>query len=278
MYFALFVLIGAGAFGFMQVAMSQPSVDLDGETLSQGDTLTVDGRTYSVDSIGAEEGEGGARFTGEISWFNESARGSAAIENDSAITLQDGEFQLTVPNGTDVSTFTLIRNRNVTALLASDPAVEDSLAVQNGREYVVFRSNGTLRLLSEYAPPEVRERGVGDELAYVSEDDGNVTATVESVTTEAVSLSWPAPGNVTVGLEEGTNLTLGPQGASYFVHFVDDSTVQILPTDEYYASYSTQLSDIDYWEERRNGVWGIVILSALAAVLLLATAYLPVKG
>jgi hypothetical protein len=276
-YFVLFVLIGAGAFGFMQVAMSQPQVELGGDSLAQGDTFTVDGRTYTVDTLGTEEGEGGTNFVGEISWFNDSARGSTTVENDSEIQLQDGEYQLAIPNGTDVSSFTLTDIQNVTALLANDPAVEDTLAVQNDREFVVFRENGSLRPLTEYAPPETREVGVSDELAFVS-DDGNVTATVDSVTPAEVALSWPAPGNQTIGLSEGTNLSLGPGGESYFVHFVDDSTVKILPNEQYFSSYSTQLADISYYEERQNGMWGIIILSVLASILLLAAAYLPVKG
>jgi sorbitol-specific phosphotransferase system component IIA len=277
-YFVLFVLIGAGAFGFMQVGMSQPQVELGGDSLAQGDTFTVDDRTYTVDTVGTEEGEGGTNFVGEISWFNDSARGSATVENDSEIALQDSEYQLVIPNGTDVSTFTLTEIRNVTALLANDPAVEDTLAVQNDREFVVFRENGSLQPLDEYAPPETREIGVGDELAYVSDDDGNVTATVDTVTPAEVALSWPAPANQTISLSEGTNLSLGPGGESYFVHFVDDSAVKILPNEEYYSSYSTQLADIDYYEERQNGMWGIIILSVLASILLLAAAYLPVKG
>jgi len=122
-YFVLFVLIGAGAYGFMQVGMSEPTVDLDGSTYSEGDELTVGDRTYTVDAISTEEGEI-ARFEGEVDlvWTNESRRASATLENDSTVDRDDGEFRVVV---TGNETFALVEVQDVEAILAADPEVEN---------------------------------------------------------------------------------------------------------------------------------------------------------
>ena len=153
-YFILFVAIGAGAYGFIQVGMSEPTVDLDGPTLSEGDELTVDGQAYTVSSIDTGEGEV-ARYGGDVEL---SVAGS-----DETVTLSAGE-------------------------------------------------NGTLN------------------------------------------------------------------GVDHFAHFPSETQVQILQTDASYSVYTGELAAIEYWDERRNGVWGIVILSVLAGFVLLSTAYLPLRG
>jgi len=154
-YFVLFVLIGAGAYGFLQVGMGKPMASLDGPTYEAGDQLRVDGQTYEVTAVEGEPGEESTQFAGSV----------------------------------------------------------------------------------ELSPPGSDE---------------------------------------TVTLTEGGNSTVN--GVSHFAHFTSNTTVQILPSQEFYGAYRGELSDLEYWNERRNGVWGIVILSVIAGIILLATAYLPVKG
>lgn len=270
-YFVLFVLVGAGAYGFIQVGMSEPTVDLDGPAYAEGDELTVGDRTYTVDAIETEEGDV-AQYTGEADLvrFNESNRETATLENDSTVTYEGDEYRLVAGDGS----FTLVEEQNVSAILADDPDVEDETVTRDGEEFVVYREDQSIEPLSEYLPePDRIEFSVGDDFEYEAED---VTATVEGVSADGVRLSWAAPGNETVTVSAGENQTLN--GVEYFAHFPGENRVQILRADQHYGTYVGELGAIEYWNERQNGVWGVVILSFITGVVLVATAYLPVKG
>ncbi len=271
-YFVLFVLVGAGAFGFMQVGMSEPTVDLEGPTYSEGDELTVGDRSYTVDSVETEEGDV-SRYSGEVDlvWSNESARETATLENESTIQFEDGEYQVVV-SGEDA--FVLVEELNVSGILADDPDVENETVTRDGEEFVVSREDQSIQPLSEYLPePDRREFAVGDSMEYQAEE---VTARIDSVSADGVALSWAAPGVETVTLADGENVTLN--GVEHFAHFPDETQVQISESSQHYSTYVGELGAIEYWNERRNGVWGVVILSFIVSVVLVATAYLPVKG
>ena len=75
---------------------------------------------------------------------------------------------------------------------------------------------------------------------------------------------------------EGENTTI--QGTQYFAHFPDDSSVRILPTDERYSDYKASLDRAEDYDQRVIGFWGIVDLSIVAVIVLVATALLPVRG
>jgi hypothetical protein len=271
-YFVLFVLVGAGAYGFIQVGMSEPTVALDGPTYVEGEELTVGDRTYTVDAIETEDGDV-ARFGGDadLVWFNESRRGTATLENDSTVEHDGGEFRVVV---TGNESFELVEEQNVSAILADDPDVEDETVTGDGEEFVVYRDDQSIQPLPEYLPePEREEFSVGDSFEYRAE---NVTARVDGVSAEDVRLSWEDPGEETVTVSAGANTTLN--GVGYFAHFPSEDRVQILRADQHYGAYTAELSAIEYWHERQNGVWGVVILSFITGVVLVATAYLPVKG
>ncbi|MEF8886792.1 MAG: hypothetical protein V5A30_03225 [Haloarculaceae archaeon] len=280
-YFVLFVLIGAGALGFVQVGMSEPTVQFpDAPEYASDETLTVDGRTYTVANVtvvttGGEDhgGEAGEEVRGNLTWVNESARMTATLENGSMTTYEGAEYNVSLDNATGA--VVLVESQNVSAILAADPAVEDEPFVQNSTRYVRYVDNGSLQRLTAYLPePERLTFAVGDDYRYPAES-GNVTATVSSVTADAATLSWTTSVTNRIPLEEGGNVTLN--GQQHFVHFPSEEQVQILPIEEYYGTYQSQLAEIDYFEERRNGVWGVVILAFLAGLVLLATAYMPVK-
>ena len=280
-YFVLFVLIGAGALGFVQVGMSEPTVQFpDVPEHAPNDTITVDERTYTVANVtvvtadgGDHGGEGGETVRGNLVWTNDSARSTATLEDGATTTYRGTEYNVGLDNETGQVTLTAVQN--VSALIATDPAVEDTRLVQNGTAYVRYVENGSLQLLSTYLPdPDRVSFSVGDDYRYPT-DAGNVTTTVSSVTADTATLSWTTSVTNRVPLEEGANVTLN--GQQHFVHFPDEEHVQVLPNDEHYGSYQSQLTEIDYFAERRNGVWGIVILSFLAGLVLLGTAYMPVK-
>lgn len=210
----------------------------ENRTVSTGDTLPFRGEQATV-----------TRITGE------------------AVTLAWGEpYRLMVENATDPSSFALTQEFNVSARLAEDPAVEDQTVTRaDGREYVVYESNGSTQLLSAYLPePEVHVVREGEELRY----QGN--ATTAAVDNESVTLAWTGPRTNTLSLAQGDRTTFG--GTEYVAHFPDNSTVA-LTTDV--DAYEAEVAAVETYHERINGFWGISIISGLAAVLLLGTAYLP---
>lgn len=276
-YFALFVVLGAGAYTFMQVGMSQPAIELDAPTYGQGDELSAGGQSYTISSIEASAGSGGeVTRVANVTYQNESFRATDSADNGSTVTLDGEEYQVSVASGDNASSFSFVEQQNVSAILASDPAVENETA-ERGDETYVFYENGSRALLSDYLPePAVQgPYSAGDQLEWPT-DGGTTTARIDSVSASSVAVSWDAPQRQGIEMEEGANATLG--GTQHLAHFPDNSTVQIGPTDQYWDAYQGELEAQSYYQERRNGFWGIVLLSFVGAVLLLAAAYLPTKG
>jgi len=276
LYFALFLVIGAGSFGYIQtVDAQQPTISLDAQTYSQNDVLTVDGRTYVVSEISAENA---SEAEGTLTWTNQSAQETATLENGSDTTYQNESWQVQIANTSDVSQFTLQENLNVSAILANDDRVDDQTVTRNGQEQVVFTANDTLMPLNEYLrEPQTVTVSEGDAYNYTTEDGTIQPATVNQVTgnvsTPSVTLAWGTTQENTVDLAEGANVTLA-DGQTRVVHFTDGGKVQ-LSTD--IAAYQEQAEQQVYFDERKKGLWGVSVISFLAAIILLATAYLPVK-
>lgn len=107
---------------------------------------------------------------------------------------------------------------------------------------------------------------------------GGTTFTVDSIGDGEAVLTYEnetgAAQETDVG--EGENVTLG--GTQHFAHFTAGGDVQILPNDEYYGDYQSELAVQDHYHERRAGIWAVVILSFLAGIVLLSAAYMPVRG
>ena len=81
-YFAFFLVMAMSAYSVIAVA-EEPTVDVAGEQLAQGDTITVNGQEYTVDSIG-EQGEENASV-GQLATTNDSAVYSAELANGSVL-------------------------------------------------------------------------------------------------------------------------------------------------------------------------------------------------
>lgn len=273
-YFVLFMVLGAGAYGFMQVGMSAPTVELDGPSYAEEENFTVDGETYTVTTIEAEpEAEGSSvTYTGEVTFFNESNMATAALENDSTTQYEGEEFTVQIANNSNVSEFTLVEARNVSAIIADDPEATGVVTDDNGTEFVRFRNGSTMQLSEYLGPPETVTFAVGDEFDYV---DANATTTVSAVAPAEATLTWNDPANQSIEFGQGQNITLS--GQTYFGYFESNESVQVLPASEYYSQYAGTLSDIDYYHERQNGMWGITLISFLAALVTVSAAYLPNK-
>jgi hypothetical protein len=274
-YLVIFVALAGGAFAFIEVGASEPDVSLDGPTYSEGDTFSVGDREYTVSGISAESGEDGVTRSGELSWYNESAIATEELENGSTVAYDGDEYTVAVENGSNVTSFDLVKSRNVSAILAEDSDVAGTATADDGTELVRF-TDGTTQPLSEYLDPvETESFSTGDTFPYQQENE-TIDTTIASVSTSAVTLQWDNPQDETIDLEEGANVTLN--GEQHFTHFPDNSTVKVLPSDQYYSSYQSELADIDAFSDRLNGLWGIVLLGLLATIILVSLAYLPNKG
>ena len=280
-YFVFFLVVGAAAYAYIGVAQEtqEPGFQLDGTTLEGNGSATIGGVEYAVTELGHASGGGGGHGGGgggelvaTLEWTNESARQTATLDNGSTVTYRGQSYTVVIANETNVSSFTLREEQNVSAILANDSAVKNTLATQNDTDYVVYRENDSLRPASEYLPaPETREFSTGDSYQY----EGNET-TVAEVTPSAVTLEQFGPAVNTVELNEGTNVTLA-NGDQYFAHFPNDHAVSLVPIEQY-DDYQDTISQQDYFDERVNGLWGIVIVSFSAAFLILSMAYMPHRG
>lgn len=279
-YFVFFLVISVAAYAYIGVAESQrPEVTLDGPELTNDSTFTGDeGTTYTVSNIhfaggGGGHGGGGGSMAADLTWTNSSWHYSATVENGSTTTRDNTSYLVTTEN--DSATMTLTAEQNVSALLRANDSVENTLATQNGTEYVVYRSDDRLEPLSEWLPePDTREYTVDDTFTYQS-DSGPQSTNITAISDSGATVEWIAPNERSVELSEGGNVTLAD--GTYFAHFPDHSTVQVVSIEQY-DDYRNTLSDQAYFHERKNGFWGVSILSGIAAVLMLGMAYLPHRG
>lgn len=273
-YFAFFLVLALSSYAVITVAQPPP-IELDAETYSPGDTLTVDGQEYTVDSIesGSSEagghGGGGGGPSATIKWTNQSARFTATLQNNSTVSYRNDTYRVLVPNTTDPGQFTLEEELNVSSMLRQDPEVYNQTVTIDGRKHVTYRANNTNVPLAEYLPEPRREQfSTGDTISH----KGNET-TVDNVTTQQVQLVWRGEKTNSVEASEGGNVTLG--NTTYVAHFPGKKRVA-LSTD--HRAYQRELAQQARFEERMSGFWAVIYLSGLAAVLVFGLAYMPVRG
>jgi len=277
-YFLFFLVVSVAAYAYIGVAESQrPEVQLEGPELTNDSTFTSGGQTYTVSNIhmsgGGGHGGGGGSMVADLSSTNNSSQYTATIAGGSTTTLDNTTYNVAVDDST--GTLTLTAQQNVTQLLRNDSTVENSLATFNGTEYVVYTANNSQVPLEEWLPePETQTYTTGDQFPYQA-DSGTQATTITNVTNASATVEWTAPRQQTVELSEGGNVTLAD--GQYFAHFPDHSTVKIVSVDQY-PQYQDTRSAQEYFHERKNGLWGISILSGIASVLMLGMAYLPNRG
>jgi len=275
-YFVFFLVVGAGAYAYIGVAeqTSQPQYDLEGPIVESNGTAEIGETEYALTAIEREGGShgSGGELVSELTWTNESYVASETISNNSTVDYQNDSYRVVIANESDVSEFTLRAEQNVSQILQNDPAVENSTATRDGTSYVVYRANDSIQPLSEYLPePETVTVSEGDTFPY----DGN-DATVATVNASGVHLEWDSSQDNSVELTEGANVTLA-NGEQYFANYHGHEEVEIVPASQY-SDYVQTNNERDTFQTRINGLWGIAIISALAALTVLSTAYLPVRG
>jgi hypothetical protein len=248
-------------------------------TLAEGDTVTFNGSDATVSIPDVEspsnfslvrEGEAAATLA-----FNDTLAYRGNATTVTAITAEEvrlvwGEnYRVLVPNESDPTSFRMVQQFNVSARLAADPVVEnETITRADGQRYVVFAANGSTQPLGEYLPAaDVGQLGEGDTMTV----SGNET-TVADVTPSGVVVEWTAPRTTTVSFANAENVTLNDQ--RFVAHFEGESV--LLSSDP--AAYQQQLARQDYFHERQNGLWGVTLLSGIAAMFIVGLAYLPVRG
>ena len=254
---AVFLLIAAGSFALIGAAQ-QPDVEIEAaHELSNGSQVEINGTQFNVSVSGG---------SANITWINESQRHTAALENGSNITYQNGTYTVQIESAQDPSAFTLVEVQNATRIIRQDPDVYNrTFTDEEGTQYVRYRSNGSLVPLDTYLPtPERAQFSEGGEFPHE-----NRTTTITAVDNQTVTLEWRADTLQFVQPSEGGNVTLA--GEKFVAHYEGDTLLLSTNFEAYQAERDAQT----YFKERMSGLWGVIILSTLTAVLLAMLAYLP---
>jgi hypothetical protein len=197
-----------------------------------------------------------------------------SVTSDAATVVYGGPYVLDVNNESvsNPTNATLVESPDYDALAAADDAVYDETVEVNGTRVVTYRANNTnVPLLEYFGERETLTFEENGTLAY----QGNQT-TVTDVSNTTVELAWPATRTETIDLSEGGNVTV--DGTQYFAHFPTNSSVMVFETSEDYDEYRAEQNEVASYESRMINLWGIAEISALAAIILVAAAFLPVRG
>jgi sorbitol-specific phosphotransferase system component IIA len=163
-YFAFFLVMAMSAYSVIAVA-EEPAIDVAGEPLAQGDTITVSGAEYTVTNISEVEEEGTTTMVGQLATTNDSAVYSAELANGSALSPTNSSW----PGKAATSSAT----------------VADGDPIQfNGSQQTANISDGNFALI-DAAGNETTTFSVGDTLEY----EGDV-ATVTEIGSDSATLVW----------------------------------------------------------------------------------------
>jgi hypothetical protein len=255
-YAAFFLVVALGAYGMIAAASAPAIVENPDHRLSNGSEITVNGVTFGVEVSAA---------SGTFVWTDPDTEYETSWEEDDNISFQDTNYTVSIPDAAEPQLIELTEVR---------PVPDDIETTElNGTEYAVLESdNGTQELVpldryltERYGPAETRTLERGETYDY----RGN-QSTVETVSNDSATLVWTAPGSKEERVSEGDRIEL--DGQTYVAHFPSPATLLL---DSDLEAYDRGLEVIDTYEERINGLWGVSILSGLAALLLLGLSYLP---
>lgn len=275
-YIAFFLVIAAGSYAFIATA-DAPDVTISGDNvrdIQEDDTVTVDGRTYTVADVSAKVEEGGDHGGGggiaysiRFEWTNESARYTETWAANSTVEFDGQTRRVLVENGTDEFDLRWEPTERFAPAWSDGVLYIDSDLDRGGRQdvpvtsYIANSSNESVQTI-EYAAGDSFER------------NGNET-TFASVSNTTVVLEWTAPRTNELAATNHQNISLN--GEPHVVHFENNDTVRLGQG----AAAQEQLQEAqrthDRFKERINGVWGITLGSGTALVLLVALAFLPRK-
>ena len=290
LYVSFFLVVAAGAFTSLAM-IDQPTISVENPdyTLNAGQKFTIDGQSYNVTAVSAQRSQGELVRSATAEWTNSSARYTETWQNNSTVTYQNSTYRVVIQNKTDPSEAVFQEVQNF-----SD---NTTTVEQNGERYVVVNEsdgNKSLVPVSEYkqqrfGEPDTRRLTEGANLQY-----HNNSTTISNVGSESITVSWTAPRTNTLKLGEttaikttlvrggmptemqypagGSNVTLN--GQTFTVHYPNNETLVLSSQSE---QYQQRLNEINHATERIAGLWGVFILSTLAAILFVILAFLPNK-
>ncbi|WP_232703518.1 hypothetical protein [Halobacterium wangiae] len=253
---ALLVLLAAGSFAFIGAAQ-QPEVSLDDPdyTVASNEPRTIGGTEYAFGEV--------TESSAAANWTNESAQYTETWSAEDTVAYQGANYTVVIPNESDPSTFRLEEAQEV----------DRETIEQNGTTYVVIEDgeNRTLVPRDQYLPePTVHEFSEGDAIDYEGNDN---ETSVASVAQGEVTIEWFAPMTNELTFSEGENTSIGD--TDYRAHFAQQDGTPVLQLTTDYEDYDEDVDAQTYFNERINGLWGIVILASSAAALLVMLAFMP---
>ncbi|WP_439028318.1 hypothetical protein [Haloarchaeobius sp. DT45] len=274
-YVAIFLVLTAGAYAFITIAEA-PHVGIENPdaTLKSGDTITVDGRQYTASEVSASEssggghgGGGGVTYTAKLVWVNESATTSETWTNNTTVTYEDTTYRAFIAN-------------------TSSPT-EVTLRWEPGDQYDPQWVDGTMYIDGDLDQPDrqavtveeyiANNDSIGTETLDVSGDTFTYKGNESSVTRapETITFTWVSPAENEVSFGQNANTTLN--GVPYAAHFPDSESVQLKRGTDAQKALAADIETEHRFNERINGVWGVVIVGGVGLVLLVAMAFLPRK-
>jgi hypothetical protein len=246
-------------------------------TNATGGNATAGNATGGNATAGNATGGNATAATANASGSTDSATSAQANTSEELYT--DAPNSLVFTNTTDI-----------TAVLESDPAVYNETITSEGQTFVRYQSNGTFVPLADYLQPAEQTRvQQGDSFDLQIEIDTfdgsktlNVSATVVNVTNTSAVVEYTAPQYNTAELAQGGNVTLA-NGEQRVVNFLtetqgNETSVSGVQLGSNYSAYAQQSDVQESFADRMTGLWNVIIISALAGMLVVGLAFLPVRG
>ncbi len=274
-YVAFFLVIAAGAYGVIATTDNPTAFVTEEEaeyTLTAGDQIEVDGRTYNVTEISAEESEGGGHgggggveYAGTLTWTNESAVQTATWEANSTVTYgaNNSTYRVHIANVSNPTSVQLrpeppedVNPRFVNGSQVVDVDIDDDGFVETGVPVE--------RYLSEF---DNRSRvTIGNSVTI-----NGTEREIASLTNQSVTFEWVEAQDEEVGLSQGSVVEL--RGTEYLVYFEGEEAVHL--DENASTAYYERQTDHDAMSKRINGFWAVTLISAVSAGGMVGLAFLP---
>lgn len=228
-YFALLLVVGVGAYAYIDVAegTQEPELELEGTAFSEGDTQAINGTEYTVSSLGTDSGGGGghggggeASPTATMAWTNDSAQFSAELANNDTVSAVNVVWEGQAGRST--------------AELDAGSTIQF-----NGSEYSVATNASAESLTLEQAQGNGSQSfGVGDTVQY----RGNATVLTQ-VSEESATLAWGDDYRVRIPNESDV---------SSFTMQQEINTTQRLVADDDVYDETTTINGTEHVTYREN--------------------------
>lgn len=272
-YGLVFLLVALAASAYVVTAeVPEPTMENpEYEGLEQGESFRIENdqgevRNFTVGSFSDQRGQP----TVTMLWTDETTRSTEewthAAEPGGTTVVYDGtEYYVRVPQTPDPTSFTLLQSP------PEDGNV--SLTTDESDNWIV-NDSGTYVALADYEGL-AREPVENGSTFDVGEGNDSRTVTVEAVTNESVTVSWPDPTENEALLRQTAREQLFGQNAT--VHFPGDETVDLTTDQDEIDRYVSAHDDRVHFQQRVDGLVATAALSLVALVLLLSLSFLPRK-